>query len=970
MMTTNTMNRWALLVLLAALPLLAFAQSNTVGNVTGQVLDAQGSPVAGAEVTLTSNSTGVSRTTTTNDDGEFRFRALPIGSYSIEARAEAGVGKRTDVSVNVGTGSFVYVQLVADQAELDRISVSGQMISPVDITSTESATILTKETIDRIPVAQNVTAVALLAPGTVQGDGAFGNLASFGGASVGENAYFINGLDVTNFRNGLGGSTVPFEFYEEFQVKTGGYSAEFGRSTGGVVNAITKSGGNEFEAGITMIWEPGDLTSSLPNVFDNDGTIFTVNEPDSSDFSNVAVHASGPIVKDRLFFYALLNPRWFTSDNYGSSSYARSKQYSTFWGTKLDWYISDDHRVELTAFSDQRVTKSDSYYYDWETGIVGGYKGESLSNRGGRNIVAKYTGHLTDDLTLSIMAGKNAYDGTDSSPFDEICPVIIDARAGVSQRILGCWVNGVPSQQYDTRKQFRMDLEYAFGDNHFIRAGIDSQKNTSNDRTFYSGHVYWRYVDATPGDVIQGGVVPDGVTSLVRRRVFEGGGDFDVITRAWYVEDNWNITDTLLLSLGIRNESFDNRNALGETFIEIKDQWAPRLGLSWDVMGDGRSKVFANYGRYHLPIASNTNVRLSGAEYFIQEYYLFDSIGPDGTPQGLGEQIGATAVFGDGTVPDVREVVDQTIEPMYQDEFILGYEQELFDGWRAGIRGIYRDLKSTIEDVAIDAALNAYAAQNGYTDFHAGGFDYYVLTNPGTDMLIYVDMNGDGEVEPIQLSKEMLGYPESERTYKAIELFFEKNWDGEFYLQGSYTYSESKGNNEGYVRSDNGQDDAGLTTLFDQPGLLDGAYGPLPNDRPHTFKLFGAWQFADHWKVSGNFLAQSGRPINAFGVHPTDVFAAAYGAESFYENGVLVPRGSRGRTDFLTKLDLGLEYTTTLSGMDVQARVDIFNVFDSRTVTEVVETAETDEGTPDPAYLVPTRYQTPRYVRFTVRLNF
>src|SRR3546814_14844067 len=127
--------------------------------------------------------------------------------------------------------------------------------------------------------------------------------------------------------------------------------------------------------------------------------------------------------------------------------------------------------------------------------------------------------------------------------------------------------------------------------------------------------------------------------------------------------------------------------------------------------------------------------------------------------------------------------------------------------------------------MAGEAGLIRYAEQNGFTEFSAGGFDYYVLGNPGLPVSIEVDMDGDGVLDPVELSAEILGYPESVRKYKAVELFFERAWDDQWFLQGSYTWANSYGNNEGFVRSDNGQTDAGLTTLFDQPGLLDGGIG-------------------------------------------------------------------------------------------------------------------------------------------------
>ena len=127
--------------------------------------------------------------------------------------------------------------------------VGSSAINPIDVSSMESATILTAEQIANIPVARDTTSVALLAPGTVRGDAAFGNLASFGGSSVAENPYYVNGFNITNAFNNLAFAQIPFEAIAEQQVKTGGYGAEFGRSTGGVINLITSRGTNDFPAG-------------------------------------------------------------------------------------------------------------------------------------------------------------------------------------------------------------------------------------------------------------------------------------------------------------------------------------------------------------------------------------------------------------------------------------------------------------------------------------------------------------------------------------------------------------------------------------------------------------------------------------------------------------------------------------------------------------------------------------------------
>ncbi len=942
---------------------LVLAQSNTVGYIYGTVVDDSGQPVGEAVVIIKNPATGFKREVKVKNDGSFRVPSLPVGKYDIVITAPGQKDFTIEgLTVNVGTGTNASAVLGDEGAtKLDNVVAYGGKISPIDVSSVESTTVFDEDTYDRLPVSRDLTSVALLAPGTVVGDGAFGNLASFGGASVGENAYFINGMDVTNFRNGLGGSTVPFEFYKEFQVKTGGYGVEFGRSTGGVVNAVTKSGTNEWQFGAGIYYTPNKFRKTDPDVYRQDGELFDFNSQNERDSLTAYVEAGGPIIKDKLFVYALYEARDLetkTVGNQGTRLYD-AKQNDPFWGLKLDWNITDNHKLELTAWSDKRQTDTTTFLYDIDTKQPGEQVGTSTSYAGGKNGLLKYTGYLTPDFTLSAMVGVNKYDRTSGSPLDSN-PVIGDSRQG-GFIPLGNWVNFAPTTAFDKRKQARVDAEWAALENHTFRFGIDYQKNNSYNLQQYSGGVYYRYfLDDRSG-----------TGESVRVRVFQNGGSFDVISSAIYVEDTWQLNDNMTLVLGLRNEAFDNKNSIGDSFIKITNQIAPRLGFTWDVNGDGTSKVFATLGRYHLPIASNTNVRLAGAELFTQDYYELLGLNADDTPI-IGDLI-EHAVFGDGTIPDPDAIRDLNIDPMYQDELIIGYEREWFDGFRGGVRYIYRDLKSTIEDVAIDAAVIQWAGDRLTLDGQTaeevwGGFHQYVLTNPGEDMRIFLPEYG----EYADLSAEMLGYPKSKRTYKAVEFFFEKVWDGQYYLQGSYTYSKSYGNNEGYVRSDNGQDDAGLTTLFDQPGLLDGAYGPLPNDRTHVVKLFGAWEFIPDWQMGFNVLMQTGRPINAFGIHPTDPFAALYGAESFYQNGQLVPRGTRGRTPFVTNVDLSLQYTQHLNWRNAQAiyRIDVFNLFNAHNVTEVVETAEQESGVPDPNYLLPTNFQDPQAVRFSARIEF
>ncbi|GLS26404.1 TonB-dependent receptor [Marinibactrum halimedae] len=460
-----------------------------------------------------------------------------------------------------------------------------------------------------------------------------------------------------------------------------------------------------------------------------------------------------------------------------------------------------------------------------------------------------------------------------------------------------------------------------------------------------------------------------------RRRNYSSGGTFDVLSTAFYLQDTWEVSNRLTLEVGIRNETFENKNGAGETFVEMDNQWAPRLSAVWDPTGEAKQKIYANWGLYYLPVASNTNIRLAGQETYIHDFYDWDGecLNADFSPCNLGS-IYRTDVLSDGNVPDTRSVVDADLDPMYQSEFILGYQYITDEGLEFGVKGMYRKLESSIEDMAIDGAVINYYNTVGNWTYDSpveevfDGFHQYVLANPGSDLRVFIEETG----EFIDLSANDLGYPEAERQYGSLEFTFHRPFDGSWMLDASYTWAHSWGNNEGYVRSDNGQDDAGLTTAFDQPSLVEGAYGNLPNDRRHTVKARGFYRFENKLSLGASFIWQTGRPRNCFGVHPDENdFSRSYGADTFYCNGVLGKRGNQGRTPNMWNLDMNAQYPIQLPGdQELLVSLDVFNVFNNDAVTEVNEYADTDGGQPNPNYRLPSSYQSPRMIRLGLRYDF
>lgn len=1011
----------AAVVLLLGLATTASAQQSS-GSIRGTVDGADSATV----VEVVDTTRGITKSEGTESDGSFRFDGLTPGTY--EVRVLAG-GQVVDTHVaKVRLGATTTLSMATTAEAIEEIVTTGKRIKAIDTSIAESGLVIDAETLLELPVMRDLSSVAMLAPGVTRGDYRFGGaggkndgIVSFAGASIAENTSFVNGLNLTNFRTGVGFSQVPFEFYETLQVKTGGYSAKYGRSLGGVMNARTKSGSNEFHAGVNMYYEK--------QMDESPETYLAANKQDAEDETNYDVFVSGPIWKDHLFFYALYSDNNLDKTYAGNTS-ERGFDYSVdqgFWGVKLDAYITDNHHLELTAFSDEREGIEANFGFDPSTGSFGAYLGDTVYNEGGKNWIATYTGDFTDNLSISVSYGENEANRTTDSATGHL-PVVYEYQDGFVA--VGDWTSFNIEVGDDKREMSRVDINWQVGRDHSLTFGIDNETNTADNFTINSGGVYWLRDPTNDYNACTPAECPSGAN--VRRRTYASGGSFETSSNAFYIQDVWEVSDNLTLELGLRNESFENLNGEGNVFVKVDNQLAPRLAVVWDPSGEGTSKFFANYGLYYLPIAANTNIRMSGGEVYIHEYFDWDgtSVDAEEVPTGLPSSPYNTIVYGNGEVPDTRSVTDNNIEPMYQSEIILGYTRFLDSGSSVGIKGIYRNLETTIEDVAIDAAVNTYYAGNWDTSVNAGdafdplnptttgcgddgdgnstrdcnsmdyftGFHQYVLTNPGNAMSVYIPEQG----ETILLSTAELGYPLAERQYVAFELNYDRPFDGQFGMNLSYTWAHSWGNHEGYVQSDIGQDDAGITQNFDQPGMTDFSYGNLPNDRRHTIKGYGTYQLDNGLRFGAGIMWQSGRPKSCFGVHPTDVFAAAYGAFSFYcdqdgpdmvpgtgepfvtdpDTGELVPddvavyigtpsgRGKAGRTPDILNVDMNVQYTMDLGGTDVLLSLDMFNVFNSQNATVINEIAETFSGTPDVNYNKIRQYQQPRWLRLSARVRF
>jgi hypothetical protein len=992
-------------------PTAASAQDYTSGTLVGTVTDETGTLVPGAAVIVKSQGTGIERTATTDATGQFRVPLIPLGAYQVSI-TKSGYGSTSDNNIQVRLGSqSSYGFTLASASSVSEIVVTATANPQLDFAQTTTGTIVDVETLQKqVPIARNITALTLLAPSAIPADTAFAVAssqlaapASISGASAGENAFFVNGLNTTNFINGLGGGTVPFDFYKTVEVKTGGYQAEFGRAIGGVINAVTKSGTNDFMFAVHGNFAPDSLREDSPDTY-----LQKFSKSEATE-NNLVFEMGGPIIKDRLFAYGLaqiqqIENQTATNGLTSSGSLNKDKRNDPFYGFKLDGYITSTQHLEFTYFDTTAKRKRDVYAFNPLTGVTGAKSAAQTLYLGGESYVGRYTGTFTDWLTVSAAYGRTE---VDQANVGSLIGVPLVQRSG-STVALGAQTAAASTFPFLAEREFyRGDVDIYFDliGKHHIRAGYDRENTTLTETTVRNGGANYIYTTAAAGNALGLAVGQD----YIQRRVFTTGGGFDGVNEAVYIQDSWELGDRISIQAGVRQDKFGVASPLGVTAVEFDGEVAPRLGISYDVNGDGRSKVYGYYGRFYLPIASNTSFRVFAPAIDFTEFFLpaggaqkFGALDPvTALPTaGLGPQLignptliacaatltgkvaatGATAcnVRNNGTALDPATYVSRNLESTAEDEFILGYSHRMDNDWTFGASLTYRNLLRVSEDALLDQGVLAYCQRKaiaGCRDLGYGDQIFYNIINPGSSARVILPIalpNGETEID---LTAQDIQLPKVKREYIGLELTFERPWDGKWNLQGSYVLSESKGNFEGALKSDTGQSDAGIVSDFDFLSFIPGQYGLLPNHRAHQFKAFGAYQVTDNFLIGANASILAPRKYGCIGLAPADLYGgeggvanSSYGVENArFCGGKIVNRGSAFESDWVTRFDMSFRYVVPESFSrkgELVLRADIFNLFNLDSVLENNEFGETDGGAPDVNYKAPVAYQAPRSVRF------
>ena len=954
----------------------------TTGTINGRVTDAQGLAVPGVSITV--SGTQGTKSATTDAEGRFSMPFLTPGRYDVRAELSGfKVVEQKGITVALGQALDLPLKL-----EVGGVSETVQVVGTTDVvnvnTTTTGATI-TSDLLERVPVGRDIGSTLYLAPGVSSSSTAGHANPSIAGGSGLDNQYVIDGVNVTNQGYGaLGsysiifgslGNATPFDFMQEIQVKTGGYEAEYGQATGGVVNVITKSGSNNVRGSGFGYWRPDQLESPWTQFQSTNGSVQTA----ASRQYDAGLEAGMPIVHDRLFFFGAIDPgqevrtlhapAGFPLESMGDVDRIRK---TLTYSSKATWQVGGRHRVDVSLFGDP--SKGDNGPQRTSSLLNEDTSSFSGIEYGGHNQTVRYNGVLGNAWLLEATFARALSRLSETPSVNQWRQINTTVTPNVVTGGIGLYEDN-RSLNY----QYALKSTNVFG-GHQLRYGVEydnvdySQFNNRTGPTFVAPD---GRTTATGAEVR---VITDptfGRIFRVSRANFNLGRATTQKYTSLFVQDSWHATDRLTVNPGLRYEQETLAGTLVDNFT-LKNNWAPRIGVTYDVTGDARTKLFASYGRYYARIPNDLAARSLSADDGTSRADYFDANLTQPIPNGV---LAGNVTQHFQTQGISADTIDPNAKLSYTNEFIVGAERELFPNTTFGVRYTYKNIGRVLEDVA-NAPMVAY-------DLGVPGLSSveYILTNPSSST-------------PILESATFLGarFDDPIHKYQALEFTLNRRFTTNWTMLSSYRWSRLRGNFEGFYRDDNGQSDPGITSLYDFPtndpsytaiGVPQFGYrgdirflgqnGILPLDRPHQVKVFGNYLFPIGLSLGAGLDLSSGAPLTPLAANPN------------YTNGGEIPEGPRGsgiqtidgfktRTPFQSLVSLQASYQFRLGGTrNFTVLADVFNLFNTQTVlmydqwTQLTGPADNpDFGKPVTQVLggAPPQFQTPRQVRFGARFFF
>ncbi len=928
------------------------------GSLTGTVTDSTKAAVPGATVTATNKQTGAARVVVSGGDGTYRLPDLDPGRYAVSFELDTFQKVQVD-DVIVLLGRTIGVDAELRPGVLtETVNVTADAARQLDLTSVTLSHNITAEEIDRLPKGRSFQSLALTSPGVNVGEIEGG--IQVNGASSAENSFTVDGVAINSLIYGSSRQNTVFEYLQEVQVKTGGVDAEYGGALGGVISAVTKSGGNIF-SGETHYYYSGSGLSSGPvkRLVLDPNNLTTVgyfqDEEQKNNQSEFGGSLGGPIVKNRLFFFGSISPRVVRRTNEymfsAGTEPGEINQKQTAWQGfgKVTYAASRVHAnaslLMTPTRSTGRLPAYDSLGTNWLTtseaaNLAETTRGfESDQNNVGGNVDV----WLRNNSYLSARGGY-FYDSYKDTGVPNITSYTYQTPnftvPGVPANLQGGFgtfnTPRIQISQFDTTKQGFVQLDYNHAFNgagsHLIKGGWGLRHSANDVDVSYPGgytYLYWgqAFRSTATGQTGTGTYGYYAVHDLATR------GNINANIQNLFIQDTWTVGSRLTLNLGVRTENekiptFQPEVAKYGIEFGFADKIAPRLGASFDVRGDGRMKAFASWGRYFDWTRYEIARGSYGGDLWHIYYRSLDTL--DLGSLNLSNMPGRDLWGGPNGFRDFRgnsiENTDPNIKPMFQDSFNAGVDYQLGARTALGVHFVHNNLGRTIEDLG--ALVN--------------GDSIYVIGNPG---------EGDNVITPASYpATANFATPKPKRQFDALELTLERRFSNNWFANVNYTWSRLYGNYSGTANSDeiqtpttgitskNAQQQLGSIArpgsnshtgwdidelLWDSRGNLD-PRGRLATDRPHVVKMYGAYQFDFGTQLGAFFYGGSGTPITTQ-VVGLDAYAPMV-------NG----RGDMGRTPVLTRTDLLVSHDLSLANRKrVRFELNIQNLFNQKVASHL-----------------------------------
>jgi hypothetical protein len=894
------------LLLVAALVAAATLHAGETGSVSGVVQDSQGGVLPGVTVKISGEMLPAGRVAVSTATGTYLFPRLLPGVYKVEA-SMGGMGtaaKEARVFVDVDTQANLVLSPTATEA----VEVVAES-PPVDLRSTEVNFNYRQEQYRELPLARSYDGLFQLIPGVADNRTAGGISA---GGSRQDNTYLMDGVNITNPGYGYLSTEINELDIGEFNVKRGAVSAEFGRSAGVVTNAVSKSGTNTFGGSARIEYMPKDFVVGFrDNVF----------REDVPSLFNPAVGLGGPILKDKVFFYA--SARYFENvvtgaeNNQGTVLPDSKTKGHELYG-KITATPSPKHLIAVSYRDRPSDVSNDGLSNDTSPSV-----GNTV-NSGSRVATASWSFFPTDKTVLEVkylyLFEKNEASPITAlvktpSPFD---PNNLAAMGLYFDPNLNLYVGGNEFYNRDnfTRHQVRAQASQYFDigkTGHQLKAGVgwewseeDLLRSTNGWGTIISssfgGKRAYRaryYKDQPPqlGQATTWSIFVQDTMTVGQRFSLNAGVLLDRDSYAQDLAGSGGCPSSYVPGgAGIYQSSGDKCTFLR---FDFGKEVQPRIGINYNVRAGKADKIYANWGRYYNLDQKSSTRSLAPLRIYQNQAY-FDAV--------------TGALLSDAPrAATTGKLIDPAIKPTYNDEYLAGYATPVSTNWAVDLYYQYRNTKNFIEDVPSSLPDSG---------------PYVAANLPCT-------------------SYEACQGADAKRKYQAFTVEVSRRMANRWSLLTSYTWSKLEGNIEYdydfeiFNTSSYIQD--GPTVFVQDPFR----YGPLFQDRPHVFKAFVTWEPIDRLTLGGYLRVQSGTPWNTRG--------ADYECGGSCSFNYLEQAGSH-RNPTWTNFDLLASYRVPLGqkrGLTLEGRfLNLFN-------------AQTQLGTDGRKYLDANYLDGPPWVDYT-----